>query len=142
MQEKKEASERAEQQRGKEAEKVTTDKVIRSVAIGGIVILVLFLMIRGCGTITPKESETICDRSDAWLYAKGAVEDVLKNPDDADFHNPYSWKVEDDPKFTGQYLVTGEVTATNSFNAKLRQTFTAVVRCERGTWYTGKVTMR
>ena len=107
----------------------------------GVSLFVIFMW-RACSTASPTTPSTICDRSDAWLYAQGAVEDVLKNPDDADFHNPYGWKVEEDPTVTGQSLVTGEVTATNSFNAKLRQTFTAVVRCERGTWYTGKVTMQ
>lgn len=83
---------------------------------------------------------TTCNRGDAWLFAQQAVEGVLKNPDDADFHNPHGWEVKDDTKYPGQYIVTGEVTATNSFNAKIRQTFQAVVRCENGTWYTGRVT--
>lgn len=96
------------------------------------------------GESNPKKAEPapkFCDKSDAWQIAQGAVEAVLKNPDEAEFHNPYGWDVEIDPKHDGQYIVTGQVTATNSFNAKLKQTFRAVVRCDKGTWYTGKVTM-
>lgn len=104
-------------------------------------LLIVFVLIKACGG-SAKPKAPVCDRGDAWLYAQGAVEQVLKNPDDAEFHHPSKWKVEADPTVSGQYIVTGEVTATNSFNAKLRQTFTAVVRCEKGTWYIGKVTMR
>lgn len=93
------------------------------------------------GCASPEPPPPTCSKDDAWFYAEQAVEGVLKNPDDADFHNPYGWKVDNDPKVSGQYIVTGQVTATNSFNAKIKSTFKAVVRCDAGTWYLGKVTM-
>lgn len=108
-------------------------------------ILVLLAFWRACSQgsdLSDKERVPVCRRSDAWQYAQQAVENVLKNPDEADFHNPLGWTVEDDSAHPGigQMIVTGQVTATNLFNAKIKQTFKAVVRCENGTWYTGKVT--
>lgn len=101
--------------------------------------LIAVLML-GC-VPNKEEAPAVCSSSDAWFYAEQAVEGVLKNPDEADFHNPYGWKVENDPSVPGQFIVTGEVTATNSFNAKIKSTFKAVVRCDGGTWYLGRVTM-
>lgn len=84
------------------------------------------------------EPATTCSPNDAPFYAQQAVEAVLKNPDEADFTAWSTWEV----KPVGvQYEVTGQVTATNSFNAKIKNTFHAIVRCDKGTWYLGKVTM-
>lgn len=141
-----EARVRAEREAAVKAENEATYKANQKtgswIAYGGAIIL-LFLLWRACSSAADiPDSAPICSTSDAWFYAKQAVEGVLKNPDEADFHNPYGWKVENDVSVAGQYIVTGEVTATNSFNAKIKQTFTAVVRCEKGTWYLGKVTMQ
>lgn len=106
---------------------------------GAVVALVFIVSLFNSGE--DEEEPKACSSSDAWFYAEQAVEGVLKNPDEADFHNPNGWTVENDPSVAGQYIVTGEVTATNSFNAKIKSTFKAVVRCEDGTWYTGRVTI-
>lgn len=135
---------RAEREAAVKAEKEAADrsnkKIASWVTYGGVIIVLLFLW-RACSSVADKDP-AICNKSDAWMFAEQAVEGVLKNPDEADFHNPSRWEVEDDPLHPGQYIVTGEVTATNSFNAKIRQTFKAVVRCDKGTWYTGRVTMQ
>lgn len=81
---------------------------------------------------------TVCSASDAPFYAEQAVEAVLKNPDEADFSPWSTWEVK---PVDDQYEVTGQVTATNSFNANIKSTFKAIVRCDGGTWYLGRVTM-
>lgn len=120
-------------------EKNQLSKLLKwGVLIGSLGFLALMVL-------TPSPSDTIdpktCSRSDAWLYAQQAVKAQLKNPDEADFHNPLSWEVESDPTVAGQVIVKGQVTATNSFNAKIKSNFSAVVRCDKGTWYTGRVVM-
>lgn len=109
----------------------------KTILIVGLVFVALFVIAGMIGSTN--DGPPVCSRSDAWMYAKQAVEGVLKNPDEADFHNPLGWEVENDERVSGQYIVHGQVTATNSFNAKLKQDFSAVVRCEAGTWYLGRV---
>jgi uncharacterized Zn finger protein (UPF0148 family) len=136
-------SEREAREAAAKAEADQSNKKIGSFIKYGIGLLVVIFMWRACSSASDsKESAPICSSSDAWLYAQQAVEGVLKNPDEADFHNPLGWEVKNDATVAGQYIVTGEVTATNSFNAKIRQTFKAVVRCDKGTWYIGNVTMQ
>lgn len=136
------ARQQKEQIERQAAEKASSEKMTKkfwSVINYTAIAVVLIFLWRACSEPSTSEPEPICSESDAWQYAQQAVEGVLKNPDDAEFHNPYGWKVEPDPRYRGQYIVTGQVTATNSFNAKLKQTFTAGVRCENGTWYLGDV---
>lgn len=87
----------------------------------------------------PSKPATTCTDTDAKLTAQGAVERILKDPEGADFTPWHEWTIADDPAYPGQLIVTGEVTAANSFGGRIKQRFTAAVRCDKGTWYYGQV---
>ena len=77
-----------------------------------------------------------CTDLDARIMAKYNVEGNLKNPDEADFSNTATWEVQREGEV---FTVTGQVTATNSFNAKIKQTFVARLKCAPDGWHNGSV---
>lgn len=102
--------------------------------LGAVIVLVFIVsLFRG-----DPEPVTTCTDMDARVHARMNVENNLKNPDDADFSNSAAWEVN---QSDGVWTVEGEVTATNSFNAKIKSHFVCMLKCEAGEWRYGSVTL-
>lgn len=104
-----------------------------------IAVFIVFVGYQACDRNTIPPARPSCTRIDAIVSAQGNVKAQLKNPDEAVFSNSAAWDVKQEGDV---FTVIGEVTATNSFNAKLKQTFTAQVKCSPDGWHYGSVVLQ
>jgi hypothetical protein len=94
----------------------------------GLIVAGIAAVVVGCIIGATKPSSRATDGYDAQVACKDFVRDRLKAPSTADFTSV---------SHTGSaptWTVTGTVDADNSFGAKLRMTFTCVVRDDGDTW--------
>lgn len=94
------------------------------------VLFVVGLLISMCGGGSSDDSGDAWGAKDA---CHGWVEDQLKAPSTADFHD-------DDVSGDGPWTITGSVDAENSFGAKIRTSWTCDIRLD-GDTYRGNATL-